>query len=194
MSDHAPTASQQPEPVADAGQPPVAAEPPATQSSPAVRNRDAWFFVIAAAVIALDQLTKFLVRANLDRGEAWPSRDWFLNIVNISNSGAAFGILQGQTTFLIITSVVGAAAIVLYYFYPPLDHGLLRAALGLQLGGAAGTLIDRIRTGEVTDFVNFNHFPAFNVADASINIGVATIIFFFITVEIAERRKPSDDG
>lgn len=198
MSEQAPVAGQQSEPIREAERPPAAADQPSRDSAPAepaVRpGRDAWFFVIAAAVIALDQLTKFLVRAGLDRGEAWPDRDWLLNIVNISNSGAAFGILQGQTTFLIGTSVVGAAAIILYYFYPPLEHGLLRAALGLQLGGAAGNLIDRVRTGEVTDFINFDFWPAFNVADASIFIGVATIIWFFLSVEAAQRREPADGG
>ncbi|MCH7811709.1 MAG: signal peptidase II [Chloroflexi bacterium] len=198
MSEQAPVAGQQSEPITDAERTPVATGEPAQDSAPAepaVRpRRDAWFFVIAAAVIALDQLTKFLVRAGLDRGEAWPDRDWLLNIVNVSNSGAAFGILQGQTVFLIGMSIVGAAAIILFYFYPPLEHGLLRVALGLQLGGAAGNLIDRVRTGEVTDFINFDFWPAFNVADASISIGVVTIIWFFLSVEAAQRRKPADGG
>ena len=150
------------------------------------------FFIIAAAVIALDQLTKHLVRAGLARGEAWPDADWMLHLVNVRNSGAAFGMLQGQTTFLIVTSLVGVVAIVLYYFFPPLEHGLLRIALGLQLGGAAGNLIDRARFGWVTDFVNFNYFPAFNVADASITIGVVTILWFFLMVEGEQlRRKPA---
>lgn len=157
-------------------------------------RRDAAFFLIAASVLALDQLTKFLIRAWLDRGEAWPDHDWILNIVNVSNSGAAFGILQGQTIFLIVTSLVGVAAIVLYYMFPPLEHGLLRAALALQLGGAAGNMIDRARTGEVTDFVNFEFWPAFNVADASISIGVATIIIFFVLIETDQLRSPPDDG
>ena len=149
------------------------------------------FLLIAAAVFALDQVTKVIIRATLDRHEAWPDPDWVLHIVNVSNSGAAFGMLQGQTVFLIVTSLVGVAAIVLYYLYPPLEHGLLRAALGLQLGGAAGNLIDRIRTGEVTDFINFDFWPAFNVADASISIGVVTIFWFFLVVEAERlRRKP----
>lgn len=155
-------------------------------------RQSAVFFLVAASVVALDQVTKYIVRENLALGEAWPGRDWFLNIVHISNSGAAFGILQGQTLFLVITSLVGVAAIVLYFFYPPLDHPVLRVALGLQLGGAAGNLIDRVRVGEVTDFINFNFWPAFNVADASISIGVVTILFFFLVLEGERwRRKPS---
>jgi signal peptidase II len=163
-----------------------------------VRTRvriDPVFFLIAAAVFALDQLTKAIVRGNLAPNEAWPNRDWILNIVNVSNSGAAFGILQGQTVFLVVTSLVGVAAIALYYMYPPLEHGLLRVALALQLGGAAGNLLDRIRTGEVTDFINFRYWPAFNVADSCISIGVATIFWFFLVFEGERfRAKPPDGG
>jgi len=153
-------------------------------------RRDAAFFLVAIAVIALDQLTKHLVRAKLDPFESWPDADWIVNIVNVSNSGAAFGILKGQTLFLVVTSLVGVGAILLYYLYPPLEHGLLRVALGLQLGGAAGNLIDRIRFGEVTDFVNFQFWPAFNVADASISVGVVTILWFFLTMESDRLRGP----
>ena len=182
VSEHAPLVEgERPASVAEADEP-----------AGAVRaRRDAGFFLIAAAVVALDQLTKHLIRAVLATGEVWPDPDWVLRIINVSNSGAAFGILQGQTTFLIIMSLVGVAAIVLYYFYPPLDHGLLRLAMGLQLGGAAGNLIDRVRFGEVTDFVKLDFWPAFNVADASIFIGVATIFWFFLMVEGDRlRRKP----
>ena len=156
-------------------------------------RRDAWFFLIAAGVLTLDQVTKAIIRAWLDPGGAWPDHDMFLNIVNVSNSGAAFGILQGQTLFLVITSLVGVAAIALYYIFPPLEHGLLRAALALQLGGAAGNMIDRVRSGEVTDFINFSFWPAFNVADASISIGVVTIIGFFLFIETSRSPQPSDE-
>ena len=151
------------------------------------------FFLIAVAVVALDQLTKMLVRRSLDLYESWPNDGWVLNIVNTKNSGAAFGILQGETTFLVVTSVVGLAAIMVYYLFPPLEHGLLRVALALQLGGACGNLIDRVRSGEVTDFINFRFWPAFNVADASISIGVVTILWFFFFVE-GDRLFGSNDS
>lgn len=186
MSEHAPS------PTAE--RPAEAAV--SAQHAGRLRSRpDIGFFLIAAAVFALDQITKVIVRNALDPRESWPDDDWVLNIVNVSNSGAAFGILEGQTMFLVVTSLVGVAAIVLYYLYPPLEHGLLRVALALQLGGAAGNLIDRVRTGEVTDFINFRHWPAFNVADASISIGVVTILWFFLVLE-GERllRPPKADG
>jgi len=93
----------------------------------------------------------------------------------------------------VITSLIGVAAIVLYYLFPPLEHGLLRVALGLQLGGAAGNMLDRIRAGEVTDFINFDFWPAFNVADSSIFIGVVTIIAFFLVIEGERFRSKSGE-
>jgi signal peptidase II len=151
---------------------------------------DVTFFAIAVTVFVLDQVTKAVIRAWLDPGEAWPDEGWILKLVNVSNSGAAFGMLQGQTMFLIVTSLVGVAAIVLYYMFPPMEHGALRIALALQLGGAAGNLSDRIRTGEVTDFIDFRHFPAFNVADSCITIGVVTILAFFLIFEGERMRSP----
>ena len=157
-------------------------------------RRDVPFFLIAAAVIALDQLTKSVVRGNLAIGQSWPNESWLVKITHVTNTGAAFGILQGQGAFLTVTAFVGMAAIVFYYAFPPLEHGLLRAALGLQLGGAIGNLIDRLRFGEVTDFIQFPHYPAFNVADSSISIGLVVIVAFFA---LSETRKPevqTNDG
>jgi signal peptidase II len=142
--------------------------------------RDLPFFLVAGGVYALDQLTKSLVRNNLEIGESWPSEDWLVKITHITNSGAAFGILQGQGIFLTVTAFVAIAAIFFYYAYPPLEHGLLRFALGLQLGGAIGNLTDRLRFGEVTDMFHFPHYPAFNVADSSIVVGLVIVVAFFV--------------
>ncbi len=140
-------------------------------------------------MIALDQLTKWQVREHLGMFEQWPSHEiWHVRIIHVVNSGAAFGILQGQTPFLIVTSFFGLAAIVLYYVYPPMDNGLIRVALGMQLGGAVGNLIDRIRVGEVTDFIDVGRFPTFNVADASISISIVAVLIFFAMQE-AEGNK-----
>jgi signal peptidase II len=145
---------------------------------------DLIFFSIAATVIVLDQFTKWLVRSNLSYGETWPANsDAFIRIIHVTNSGAAFGILQGATPFLIVTSMLGLAAILLYYVYPPMDHGLIRIALGLQLGGAIGNLIDRVRLGEVTDFIDVGSFPTFNVADSSITVSIIAVLIFLLLQE-----------
>ena len=161
-------------------------------------RRDLVFFSIAALIVFADQLTKWLVRQNLELGEQWPDKSFFhMRIINVVNDGAAFGMLQGHMPFLIVTSCVGLAAIVLYYVFPPMEHGLIRVALGMQLGGAIGNLIDRVRVGEVTDFVNDGRFPTFNVADSSISVSIAAVLIFFGLQELDDYRKqkrPSDAG
>lgn len=159
-------------------------------------RRDLPFFGLAAGIFIFDLITKSIVRANLAVGESWPDEDWLVKITYVTNSGAAFGILQGQELFLIVTAVIAIGAIVFYYMFPPLEHGLLRIALGLQLGGATGNLLDRIRFGEVTDFVDFPRYPQFNVADSSIVIGLIVIAAFFFLNERGSlgRREDNEDG
>jgi signal peptidase II len=160
-------------------------------------RRDAPFFLVAAFVIAFDQLTKSVIRAELAIGESWPNDDWLVRLRHLKNTGAAFGMLQDAGMFLTFTAVVAIGAIVFYYLYPPFENRLLRASLGLLLGGAAGNLIDRIRFGEVTDFIQFPHYPAFNVADSSITIGLTVIIGFFVLFEGREKKPkhpPSNEA
>lgn len=146
------------------------------------QNRTAWLILLGVAgiVVVVDQVTKRLVDSHLLLYQSWPSESWPVHLVHTSNTGAAFSILQDQTTFLTLTSIIGLAAILLFFFYPPFDHVLLRFALGLQLGGAIGNLIDRVVFGSVTDFVAFPHYPAFNVADSSIVVGVAILMWFLL--------------
>jgi signal peptidase II len=142
-------------------------------------RRDLLFFATAAAVLALDQITKHVIRATLERGEAFPE-GWPVRFVNVANTGAAFGILQEQNAFLVITTAIGVAAILIYYWYPPFEHAIMTIAVGMILGGAVGNLSDRLRLGEVTDFIDFPHYPSFNVADSSIVVGVAALIILLV--------------
>jgi signal peptidase II len=155
---------------------------------------------VAGIVIALDQWTKWLVRTNLPFQSTWlPSwLEWlapFARIVNWSNSGAAFGTFQnGNTVFTVIAVVVIAAIL---YYYPKVDANdwTLRLAMGLQLGGAAGNLIDRLILHRVTDFIAVGSFPVFNIADASISIGVAVLLLGVWIKERSEkkRRMPKEE-
>ena len=138
------------------------------------------FIVTAAAVVVLDQISKRYIDANLPVGDSWPDASWPIRIMHVKNTGAAFSMLQNQTLFLTVMSVVGLGAIVLYFLYRPSDHPLLRFALALQLGGAIGNLIDRALYGEVTDFFKFPYFAVFNVADSAISIGVVTVVIFLL--------------
>lgn len=147
------------------------------------RRRDALFLGAAALVFALDQVTKELVRNGLERGETWPDAGWPVRVHYVTNTGAAFGILKDQTGFLILTTIIGLAAIALYYRFPPFQHPVLPIAVGMMLGGAAGNLLDRIRLGRVTDFIDFPLWPAFNVADASIVVAVVVLLTAYASLQ-----------
>lgn len=149
---------------------------PAAETRARTSRGTGWIFAITAAVVLADQLTKWLIRETVDRGEAWPG-DWLVKIVHITNSGAAFGMLQGAGPLLAVTSVIGGAAILVYLFNPSFAHPLMRVGLALMLGGAIGNLIDRLVKGEVVDFIKFPNFPAFNVADSAITIGVVLLLW-----------------
>lgn len=141
-----------------------------------VRPRDSWFLLLAAAAVALDQLSKWFIRVQLDRGDTWDVAPFF-RIVHITNSGAAFGILQDAGPLLVVTSVMGMAAIFVFLFNPGFAHPLMRTGLALMLGGAIGNLIDRVANGRVVDFLKVPHWPAFNLADSAITIGVLLLLW-----------------
>ena len=129
---------------------------------------------VAVAVVILDQLTKALVRGGLDPGETRELLP-FLDLVNVRNSGVAFGFLAGGGALLVVGTAIALLALVAFF----LTHSrrpLVWLPTGLLLGGAAGNLIDRARDGSVTDFVKFPHFPAFNVADTAITLGVVALV------------------
>lgn len=139
----------------------------------------ATLFLISGAVIALDQLTKALVRTNLGFEQIWSPWPWLMpyaRIVHWNNTGAAFGMLQGFGDVFMILAIIVALAILYYFPQVPKEDWPLRIAMGLQLGGAVGNLIDRLTIGRVTDFISVGTFPVFNIADASISIGVAILI------------------
>ncbi|MBX3048779.1 MAG: signal peptidase II [Anaerolineales bacterium] len=135
-------------------------------------------FAVAGGIIALDQWTKGWIREHLAFGDSltpWPQLP-FLRLLHWKNTGAAFGMFQeGGGIFAILAVLV--ALMILYYFPRiPREEWALRLAMSLQLAGALGNLIDRLRLGYVTDFVAVGGFPIFNVADASISIGVALLL------------------
>ncbi len=142
--------------------------------------RDYGFLLtLAALVIALDQWTKMLVRTRLDFEEFWAPWPWlahYVRIVHWKNTGAAFGMLQGFGDVFTVLAILVAIAIIYYFPQVPRQDWVLRLAMGLQLGGALGNLIDRLVQGSVTDFISIGTFPVFNVADASISTGVAILV------------------
>ncbi len=169
--------------------------PTAAPAAPRASRRLLALGAIAGAVVALDQATKITVRAWLDMGERWPDGAELLRITHVENSGAAFGILEGAGGFLLLSSVVAVVLVVAYLWLTPPDDPLYGAALALVLGGAAGNLIDRAIRGTVTDFIDPAHYPAFNLADSAIVVGVGALVVLSV---IGERRAgaeaPSEDG
>lgn len=161
--------------------------------------------VIAGTVILLDQLTKDWVRDHLALGESWRPFDWlppYVRIVNWHNSGSAFGLFQGGGGIFAILAVV--VTLMIIFYFPRLQRGdwALRAAMGLQLGGALGNLLDRLQHNlMVTDFIAVGSFPVFNIADTAITLGV---IILFISIwlgngnetenktELGKEHAPSD--
>ncbi len=142
-------------------------------------RKDAIFLGLAALWVVFDQVTKVVVRESLERGEHWELAS-FYRFSHIANNGAAFGLFSGSGIWLAILPVIAIVSIALYYLFPPVDHWLTRLGLALILGGAIGNWLDRLYQGEVTDFIDFIHFPAFNVADIGINVGIALILLYLL--------------
>jgi signal peptidase II len=137
----------------------------------------------AAAVVALDQATKQLAVHAVERGQS--NNVFFgLDIVNSRNSGVAFGALQGGG--LIVSVLIGVSlALLLGYFALNLSKPGLWLPTGLLVGGAVGNLVDRVRLGAVVDFIDPAFWPAFNLADAAIVIGVFALLY------VIERPRPT---
>lgn len=130
--------------------------------------------VVMLLVLAADQVTKALVRNSIVPGE---KRDVLgpLSFVHVHNDGVAFGFLGGGGAIVLV--VVGAALVLLVaYFGRHADRPLLWLPTGLVLGGALGNLVDRVRLGYVTDFIHVPHWPAMNVADVCITLGVMALV------------------
>ena len=141
--------------------------------------RDSLFLCLGTAVFVADQISKHLVRTNLEYGQSIPYEGFF-RIIHVYNSGAAFGLFQDLTIPLIIASLVGIGVLLLVYRNSSNPSLLLRLSLGLQVGGAGGNLLDRVRLGHVTDFFDVGSWPVFNVADASIVVGIVMLAWVLL--------------
>jgi signal peptidase II len=130
--------------------------------------------LVVVAVLALDQITKALVVADVGRGDR---RDLFagIDLVHVRNEGIAFGLFDGGGTVLTVGTLVALVAL-LAYFATHAARPFLWLPTGLLLGGALGNLIDRAREGAVIDFLDLPLWPAFNVADVSITVGVIALL------------------
>jgi signal peptidase II len=146
--------------------------------------RDVVFAGIALLVVVADQLSKWWIVSNLALGEVLADFGFF-QVIRVQNTGAAFGIFKGHSLVFTIIDFVGIAVLLVLVLFLSrrwlfFDKMWVRSGIGLVLGGTVGNLIDRLRLGQVTDYLDFKIWPAFNVADASITVGVIILIFCII--------------
>ena len=152
------------------------------------------FSLTALLLLTADQFSKLGIRSNLAIGESLFEVGFF-RLTRVHNTGAVFGLFQGQSFLLTIIASVGVAALLLYALFfhrklPFLGSRLGKLGLGLVLGGTVGNLIDRIYLGYVTDFIVVSIWPVFNIADSAIVVGV--IILIYSLIGLARAGEHSD--
>ena len=142
--------------------------------------------VVAPVVFLIDQLSKFFISSYFVPHRPVSVLKDFFHINYVRNAGAAFGLFQGQSELLTVVALVGVAVLLLYAFlahhrFPFTNSVFIKIALGLILGGTVGNLIDRLRFGYITDFVDVSIWPAFNGADSAIVIGIILFVYSLLT-------------
>jgi len=169
------------------------------------RNWDTMVLPVTAILVALvDQFSKRLVTVRLMEGQSWDIAPWLapvFRITHVTNTGAVFGLFPGWGDFFAVIAAVVVVAIVFYYRHMSDGQWLVRVALGFQLGGAIGNLVDRLRQGCVVDFIDLNfwplrEWPIFNLADTSIVTGVALLALLMVWEEQhgRNRQRVGEDG
>jgi signal peptidase II len=155
----------------------------------AMKNKYVLLIITAGLVMALDQATKWLITRHLPFYSEKTIVSGFFNLIHIHNAGGAFGIFAknsgGLQSMAFIGIAVAAMGLILYLYKKIPDHyPVLAVGLALIFGGASGNLIDRLRIGRVIDFIDFYigslHWPAFNVADAAITVGMGIFAFYIL--------------
>jgi signal peptidase II len=145
--------------------------------------------VIVAVVFTLDQITKEIMirvigpEAGRRAIEIIPG---FFQFRFVRNTGSSFGMFQGQSTIISILAIVAVSVLVFYFYRHGRNDWLIGVAIGMQVGGALGNLVDRFRHGYVVDFLDFPRFPTFNVADSAITIGVVLLMYSLLFRNLPE--------
>jgi signal peptidase II len=147
--------------------------------------------VVCGLVIALDQITKAVITGSLAPGERTDLGLGF-ELARVTNSGIAFGLLDGGSDALVLAITAAALFLVVGWFALEPGRPLLWLGVGLLVGGALGNLIDRIREGAVTDFLDPPLWPAFNLADVSITVGVIIIALVALAAPARSASKAAD--
>lgn len=141
-----------------------------------MNKKNILIFSVALLTVILDQLTKSLIRQNIQLNQSIPIIKNAFHLTYITNTGSAFGLFKGLNLFFILFSII--VIIVIFYYLRKIvkNEKLLQFAVGMLLGGTIGNLIDRLFYGAVTDFIDFRIWPVFNVADSAVTISVILLI------------------
>ena len=139
---------------------------------------------VAAAAVAADQVTKHIVSSRLVLGDSVDIAGPF-SIHHVQNSGIAFGLFSRSTPVVIVLTAVAVSWMLWFFARSGTRHPVLPAALGLLIGGSVSNLLDRVRLGHVTDFIDLRYWPAFNLADTFIVVGVGILLLALVA---ADRR------
>lgn len=143
--------------------------------------------VIAGTAVAADQLTKAVIVTQLPLGDTAATIGPF-SIHHVQNTGIAFGLFADSTSAVIALTAVAVAAMLVFFARTAQRHPLVPVALGLVIGGSIANLLDRVRLGHVTDFLDFAYWPAFNLADTFIVVGVGLLFASFVAADKASPR------
>ncbi len=143
---------------------------------------------VALSAVAADQLTKHIVASHLrlDEGVHVVGSFW---IHHVRNSGIAFGLFASATPLVIVLTAVAVIWMVVYFARSGARHPVLPVALGLVIGGSVSNLLDRMRLGYVTDFLDLRYWPAFNLADSFIVVGVGILLAALLAADREPRRS-----
>jgi signal peptidase II len=172
---------------------------------------------ITAAIIVLDQVTKFLVKSSMHLNESIPIISNYLRLTYIENTGMAFGIQFGENIFFTIFAIIASIMIFVYLLKMKGEHWIARLAVAIILGGAIGNLTDRIIRGGVVDFIDCEFFdihipafkllfinfpgygldrwPVYNIADAAVTVGMVLLLIFVLWYDKKEDEiSPRNDS
>jgi len=149
------------------------------------------FFLVALFIIVADQVSKAWIRSSLPEGHSL-FRLGFFRITHVHNTGAAFGLFPSHSLALTVFAMIAGIIVLFFVFYghryfPWLESIPITLTFGLVIGGTVGNLIGRFRYGYVTDFIDFGYWPAFNIADSAVTVGV--ILFALLLLRHAQIER-----
>ena len=155
-----------------------------------LKYKNIYIPLIVSIFFLLDQISKEIIIRTLKVGESIPEEGFF-RFTHVRKFGSAFSIIQDANLFLMIVGILAIILITYFLIFVAKDSVTLQISISLQLSGAFGNIIDRIRLGSVTDFIDVGSWPVFNIADSCISVGMA-MLAFYLYINWKEERKANE--